>query len=75
MIYFSTTKKEECKKLSNEDQMGNLIISDIPKTTESSEKVVKEGALSLTHSPAGYVFTNDDLEDIDSSSCNGSESV
>ena len=53
MTYSSTIKKEECKKLSNQDQMDNLVISDIPKTTdESSEKVAEDGALALTHSPA-----------------------
>ena len=71
MRYSSTIAKQECKKLSNEDQMDNLVISDIPKTTdESSEKVAEEGALSLIHSPAAHVLTNDDLEDIDSCTCN-----
>ena len=73
MTYSSTIKKEECKKLSNEDQMDNLVISDIPKTTdERSEKIVREGRLALTHSSAARVLTNDDLENIDSSSCSSS---
>jgi hypothetical protein len=73
MGYHSTIAKEECKKLSNRYQMDNLVISEPKTTDESSEKVAKEGALSLTHSPAAHVLTNDDLEDIDS--CNGGESV
>jgi hypothetical protein len=77
MRYYSTITEKGCKKLSNEDQMDNLVISDIPKTTDqSSEKVVKEGTLVLTHSSAAHVLTNEDLEDIDSSSSNsGGESV
>jgi hypothetical protein len=74
--YSSTIEKEQCKELSNEDQMDNLVISDIPKTTDqTSEKVAEQGALSLTHSPAAYVLTNDDLEDIDGSSCDRGESL
>ncbi|MGA9153699.1 MAG: hypothetical protein WBZ36_24215 [Candidatus Nitrosopolaris sp.] len=45
--------------------MDNLIISDVPKTIDySSEIDAKEGRLSLRHSPAAHVFTNNDVEDI-----------
>ena len=68
--YSSMIGKDEYKKLSNEDRMDNLVISDIPKTTDdSSEIVVKEGRLALRHSSAAHVLTNDDLEDTD---CRGS---
>jgi hypothetical protein len=60
------------KKLSNEDQMDNLVIPDMPKTVdERFEIVAKEGRLGLRHSSAAHVLTNDDLDDIDSSSSTG----
>ena len=66
MRYFSTIGKEEGKKLSSEDQMDNLVISDTPKTGDAnSEVVAREGGLKLGHSRAAHVLTNNDLEDIE----------
>jgi len=40
-----------CRKLSNEDKMDNLVISNMPKTDDAtSEIVAKEGRLPLRHS-------------------------
>lgn len=67
IVYSSTFKVDECEKLSNEDRMDNLVISDTPKTTdERSERVANEERLPLRHSSAAHVLTNDDLEDFDS---------
>jgi hypothetical protein len=77
MTCFSTIGEDECKKLSSEDQMHNLVISNMPKSADnSSEIVAKEGSLALRHSPAAHVLTNNDLEDveecgIENSSSNG----
>jgi hypothetical protein len=66
IVYSSTFMVDKCKKLSNEDQMDNLVISDMPKTTDdSSEIVANEGRLALRHSSAAHVFTNNDLEDVE----------
>jgi hypothetical protein len=64
IVYSSIFKIDECKKLSNEDQMDNLVISDTPKTTdERSEIVANEGRLALRHSSAAHVLNNNELED------------
>ena len=66
IVYHPRFKVEEYKKLSNESQMDNLVISDMPKTADdSSEIVAKEGRLPLRHSPAAHVLTNNDLEDVE----------
>jgi hypothetical protein len=68
MIYSSTIGKEEYKKLSNDNEMDNLIISDTlgnQNNTDNSEIVAKEGRLALKHSSAAHVFTNNDLEDVE----------
>jgi hypothetical protein len=65
IVYSQTFKAEEYKKLSNENKMDNLIISDTPTNTPSSEIVAREGGSKLVHSPAAHVLTNNDLEEIE----------
>ena len=51
--YSSTIRDEEYIKLSNEDKMDNLVISNMPKTGDAtSEIVAKAERLPLRHSPA-----------------------
>ena len=85
MRYSSIIGKKEYKKLSNDNQMDNLIISDTLRNqnnTDSSEIVAKEGRLALKHASAAVVVTNNDLEDIEdrgiennTSSSSGGESA
>jgi hypothetical protein len=59
MMYSGIFHKEQYKKLSNKYQMDNSIISDI--ITDNKER----GRLTLRHSSAAHVITNNDLEDIE----------
>ncbi len=70
---------EEREQLPVRHQMGNLVISDMVKTTDgSSELVDQEIRLVLKHSSAAHVFTNNDLEDVEECSIenkSGGESI
>lgn len=81
MIYSSTFKKEEYKKLCNESQLDNLIISDTTKAVcNPTNEEIEQRRLTLRHSSAAHVLTNNDLEDkgivnsSNTSSNSGSES-
>lgn len=66
MIHSSTLKKEEYKKLCNESQLDNLIISDTTKAVcNPTNEEIEQRRLTLRHSSAAHVLTNNDLEDIE----------
>ncbi|MGB8937354.1 MAG: hypothetical protein WCC17_19865, partial [Candidatus Nitrosopolaris sp.] len=77
MAYSPTFKKEECKKLSNESQMDNLVISDTIKAAcNPTNEEVEQRRLTLRHSSAARVLTNNDLEETeDAGSNSGGESL
>lgn len=60
----SKTEYEKCKKMSNENEMDNFVISNDRDGISVNENV--EGTrLSLRYSSAAHVLTNNDLEDIE----------
>jgi hypothetical protein len=77
MRYSSTMKKEHYEKLSNETQMDNLIISDAIKAAcNPTNEEVEQRRLTLRHSSAARVLTNNDLEETEDTSNNsGGESL
>ncbi|MGB6531124.1 MAG: hypothetical protein WBF33_23700 [Candidatus Nitrosopolaris sp.] len=70
-------KKEHYEKLSNETQMDNLIISDAIKAAcNPTNEEVEQRRLTLRHSSATRVLTNNDLEETEDTSNNsGGESL
>jgi hypothetical protein len=62
MRFLSKEVYEKCKKLSNEAEMDNFVISDNIDTVSVNDK---ETRLSLRHSSAALVLTNNDLEDVE----------
>ena len=70
MIYSGILREEQCKKLSNEYQIDNLIISDLAKATDDKSELITDNKniekrrLTLRRSSARHVITNNDLEDI-----------
>jgi hypothetical protein len=65
------------KKLSNENQMDNLIISDpIKAAFNPTNEKVEQRRLRLRHSSAARVLTNNDLEETEDTGNNsGGESL